>query len=253
MVSDVHFPHHFKNGWKAFKAWHSEYKPGLTILDGDIIDLAQLSSFTVNAVEHKSVIPSIKLAVKEINEISKNSSKTMISLGNHEDRWDRSLFSTKAQALHGAIGLTLYDQMRFHGLQDQVETVKECVDYPGILIGKTDLIVRHGHKKAGRFGAQNLASKMLRDSPHNSQIIGHHHRAELKAHTSLGKTVVAVANPCLTGDHEYYVDPNWQRGFTIIELWGHPSLDGCRNYTIYPIIMAANGSFAFGGKVYKAP
>ena len=49
----------------------------------------------------------------------------------------------------------------------------------------------------------------------------------------------------MTGDHEYNKDPDWQRGFTILELYGPDNMFA----SPYLVIMN-DGHFAYRGKVY---
>ena len=136
------------------------------------------------------------------------------------------------------------------GLSSQIAWVKETAECPGLYVGKRALLVRHGHRQAGGWGIKNIAAGNLAKFPTVSTVVGHHHRAQMMAQTSLGRTVVAVANPHLSGDHEYAPSPNWQRGFTIIEFYGRKRLRDCVDFSIYVVIMDEKGRFALNGKVY---
>jgi hypothetical protein len=80
-----------------------------------------------------------------------------------------------------------------------------------------------------------------------SVVLGHHHRAQLFAHTSQGITHFAIANPCLTVDHNYNKDPNWQTGFTVFSAFkGRKG-----QYLTTPnVVLIQEGKFVINNKLY---
>ncbi len=250
IASDIHFDVEDPVAWGAFREWHREHKPDTTVLGGDIIDLGMLSRYEQSGEDPQQAVPQIRTAVREINALAKESGQVYVSPGNHEERWAKALLAGNAPKFAGAVGLTLQEQFRAQGLARTVKWVTESASCPGIWLGAGAVLVRHGHKQANKFGQLHLTAKMLRDCPRVSQVHGHHHRAQLSAHTSLGKTVIAIANPHLSGPHEYSPDPCWQRGFTVLEFWGGKTLPQCNAFTPHLVIMDESGRFAWGRKVY---
>ena len=106
------------------------------------------------------------------------------------------------------------------GLDKRCKWLKEDTKFRGVHCGP--FLLRHGHNQARGFGGggKHLAANRIMKSLGDSEIFGHHHRAQLFCQTARGKTAIAISNPCMTGDHDYDTDPNWQRGFTILELYG---------------------------------
>ena len=50
----------------------------------------------------------------------------------------------------------------------------------------------------------------------------------------------------MTIDHNYLPDPDWQRGFTILECW-----ETSKKVRVTPhVIIAQDGAFAWAGEVY---
>ena len=49
IFSDVHFDNEHPGAWAAFRQWHAEYRPELTIANGDIVDLGMLSRYEQSA------------------------------------------------------------------------------------------------------------------------------------------------------------------------------------------------------------
>lgn len=251
VASDVHFPHHHEAAWRNFKKWCMDNKPEVIILAGDMIDLVQLSVFDKPEDSLASAIDEIKIAVREINSLLKCGAKIAVMPGNHEARWHRAIFGTRKAALKGAIGMTFKEQMYAQGLDTAIHWREENTGSPGVFIGKRALLVRHGDLQSGRFGVAAVSDKLLRETPTVSTLVGHFHRAQIKAQTVLGQTIFAIANPHLSGDHDYVSWPNWQRGFTTFEFYGRARLRDCEKFTPNLIVMQDDGSFCSNGVVYE--
>lgn len=244
IASDIHFDMHDIPTWRAFRKWHKDVKPDHTILLGDFIELNMLSRFHQHADDPLYAIEQIKCFVKEVNPLVKESNRVTCIEGNHENRWG-NVVSHAGPALRDAIGLTLKDQCYNQGLDPDIEYLVEDLKVRGIECGP--FILRHGDKQVrGRNGGgKHLAANKLMKSMGESEVFGHFHRAQMFCQTSGGRTAVAIANPCMTGDHAYSLDPDWQRGFTVIELYGPDN----QFATARPILIQ-NGHFAYNGKVY---
>lgn len=252
VVSDVHFPNQHVAGWATFREWHAEHKPKLTIVLGDMLDLGMLSVYPQGSEDPVYVVDQIRLAVREINGLAAEAGRVIYVPGNHSERWEKALIGKNAQALRGAIGLSLKEQLYAQGLSPEVRWVEESGTNAGVWIGRRCLLARHGHKQAGRFGTANVSAKLLRETPGVSTIVGHHHRAQFQCQTVLGKTHFAMANPHLSGSHEYNPSPDWQRGFTAMYFYGRSRLRDCEHFTPYTVVMDDAGRFVYNGKVYGA-
>ena len=247
VVSDIHFDAHHRAGWAAFVEWHRREVPDEVVFLGDFVDFGMLSRYVQSVGAPVKAIPQIQLFVREANRIARRGSVVTVQEGNHDERWGRAL-GLNPVAFEGALGLTLHDQCLRHGLDEAIQWRREGKRHTAHRVGP--FYLRHGHNQAGRFGgAIHIAANRLRKSNGRSEVVGHHHRAQLHASTCDGETVVGIANPCLTEDHDYAVSPDWQRGFTLIETFGPRE----RFATAFPIIMADEGSFAYGGHHYDGP
>ena len=250
IVSDVHFDGHHEGAWNAFREWHAEHKPDRTIAVGDLIDLGMVSRYEQGADEPVFALDQIRMAVQELNSLNEECGKLQYVTGNHEERWEKALFGTKAQALRGALGLRLSDQYYAQGLDPSIKF------RPYVEIGGPECrtLIIHGHRQAGRYGVRNVASSLLTRYPGHNTVVGHHHRAQVMYRTyrdaSREKTVWAVANPHLSGEHDYVQFPDWQRGFTVIEYYGRSRLRDCVKSTPYLVVMDEKGRFSWRGKVY---
>lgn len=250
IISDVHFPNQHKRGWLAYKQWHHQYKPNVTVAVGDLVDLGMLSRYEQDTDDPVYAVEQIKIAVKELTELTKSCGQLIYVPGNHEERWEKAVFGKNAQALRGAVGLSLREQYYAQGLPKEVRWVSESASNYGLILGKKAVLIRHGHKQAGGWGVRNVSASLLQKFPTISTVVGHHHRGQLQCRTSLDKTIFAVANPHLSGNHGYATSPDWQRGFTFLEFFGGTRLRDCSTATPYTIIMNSEGKFSFNRKIY---
>lgn len=242
VVSDVHLdgkrPH---ASWRAFRAWHRAVKPARVIISGDFVDLAAVSRFDADRDEAAFLAPELKQAAREVSEILAVGSAVTMILGNHEGRWNKLMFPGKrATTFRGIPGLDLPSVWRSLGLPEDVAWADEV----WLGLGHGRVLVRHGDTGTAAKGPVHLAATLLRQDPHYSQVVGHHHRGELRFHTSHGITRWAAANPCLTGDHGYAPNANWVRGFTVLQHWA-----GGARCTPH-LVPCVNGEVAWAGKVY---
>ena len=60
VFSDVHFDNEHPGAWAAFREWHAEHQPALTIANGDIVDLGMLSRYEQSADDPVYAIDQIK-------------------------------------------------------------------------------------------------------------------------------------------------------------------------------------------------
>lgn len=251
VFSDVHFPNEHRGAWKAFRQWHSEHCPDLSIALGDIIDLGMLSVYDKPPDEPMFAIPQIKRAVQELNSLNREAKFMYMLPGNHEARWYKALLGKNAPKFRGAKGLSLKEQFYAQGLDKSIKWTSEGVGVPGEYVGKRACLVRHGDKQARGWGIRNIASALLNRNPGRSTVVGHHHRAEVKWHTNdEGAQACAIANPHLSGEHDYALGPNWQRGFTVLEFYGAKRLRDCTRFTPYVIVTDERGQFCWRGKIY---
>lgn len=245
IVSDIHFDMHDEPTWRAFRKWHADVQPHKTIFDGDFVELNMLSRFTQHATDPLHAVDQIKCCITEVNPMVEEADEIVLIEGNHENRWGNMIAGVHGPALKQALGLTLREQFFMQGLDPRVTYLVEDLKVRGVQCGP--FLIRHGDKQVrGRNGGgKHLAANKLTKSMGESEIFGHFHRAQMFCQTSNGKTAVAIANPCMTGDHAYSLDPDWQRGFTVIELYGPDN-----QYATARPILIQDGHFAYNGKVY---
>lgn len=244
IVGDIHFDMHHREGWEAFVQCVKDTEPSQVIFNGDFLDLGMLSHYRQGEDEPVNAIEQVKCFVTEVKRIVGSVGKIIVIEGNHDERWGKIMHSVPGTALKGAIGLSLKEQCYAQGLPAEVQWIKESTSQRGYKVGK--YLIRHGHKQSGRFGPQHLAAARLNKNNGQSEIIGHHHRAQMFCRTAGGITAIGIASPCMTADHDYATDSDWQRGFVVIEQYESTA-------TAYPVVMEQDGSFAWGGRAYDGP
>lgn len=253
IVSDIHFDVEHPGAMRSVTEAIQHLRPALLIVDGDLVDLASLSEkYAMAKNVQVYAIEQVKKAVEWLNRVRISVGRIIILPGNHEDRWERLIMGKKAPMLKGAKGLTLEEQFYAQGLHEEIRWVSEDNDVPGVWIGRKCVLVRHGHRQARGYGTIDIVGKMLREAPAINQVVGHHHRGQLRFQTVLGKTFFAIANPHLSGEHGYALHPDWQRGFTILEFYGRSRLRDCEKVTPHLVVMDEQGHFSYGGREYGA-
>lgn len=245
VISDIHFDLHDVPTWRAFRKWHKDTKPAKTVILGDFLDLGMVSRYSLHKDDPLFVIPQIKCFVAEANALAKECGELVVVEGNHDERWSNYILGNVPFALRDAVGLTLREQCLAQGLTNKVNWLREDVTTRGVPVGP--FLLRHGHNQARGFGGggKHLAANKIAKSMGQNEVFGHHHRGQMFCQTSRGKTAIAVANPCMTGDHAYNLDPDWQRGFTVLEVYG-PG----KKFATPHLVIAQEGHFAYNGRVY---
>lgn len=242
IISDIHFNYHDIPSWRAFCKWYEDVKPDKIVILGDFLDLGMLSRYSQGDDEEVYVVEQIKCFIEEVNPLTKYSEVWVVE-GNHDDRWERVLKSRQF-VFKGTKGLSLKDQCYAQGLDKSIKWAREDVKIRGLECGP--FLLRHGHNQSGPFGAsKNVAANQLDKTLGDNQVFGHFHKAQMYCKTAGGKTAVSIANPCLVTDQGYNVDPNWQRGFTVLELYGPNNV-----YATPYLVLIDGGHFAYNGKVY---
>lgn len=246
IVSDIHFPHHNKAAWAAFKKWVRINKPYRIIIDGDVIDAESVSRFSKDIHSDPYLVNEIKLCVSELNWLHKYCKNIDMMEGNHCARLFLKLKDTLGYAAKGLKGLTLEEQLYAHGLNPDIKYYKESVKFKGIMVG--GVLIRHGDRQAGgRFGhGKHVAAARLEKSMGQDEVIGHTHRLQMFTKTGIDKTAFAISNGCMSNDHPYNLTPDWQKSFVILEVYGSHD-EYC---TPYPVLIR-KGKFSWAGTVYS--
>lgn len=242
VFSDIHLPHPDPRAWPAVREFHRRQSFDWTILDGDVLDMCSAGQFAKNRDDPPHLLGEIEQFVAIVNEMSRETDRLTMVLGNHEIRFDKLVGSANPAALKGIKGLSLREVCEAHGLSKRVEWFRESAATPGIRVGSC--IVRHGDRQAGRFGSVNPATTRLNKSMGVSEVVGHHHMAAIATRHAHGRSAFVVCNPCLAEMQPYAgSDTTWAHGFTILEVDQH-------DVTTPHLVLIQDGRFSWNGSVY---
>lgn len=245
VASDIHWNSEAPS-YRAFRRWHRHVRPHHTILLGDMIDASMVSKHDPHKDDPLTILEELEALVRESNALLAECGRLTLCIGNHDRRVEAYLRGPKPAVTRGLKGLSLPELARAHGLDPRVEWFSETADRPWLPVAQFHL--QHGHNSSGRFGAgMHPAAASITKSNGHSVLRGHLHRAQVYARTAFGRTAIGVANPCLTGPHEYAPNADWQRGWSVL-LLRPPHYD---HATPYVIICDDEGGFCWGDRYYS--
>lgn len=246
VVNDIHWPAVREGCWNAFRAWHRDWRPSVTVINGDALDFEPISSHPKSIHTPTEIASSIETFVVELNALACEAGRVVFLPGNHERRLSRYLGGATPQALKGLRGLTLQEICVAHGLRRDVEWVHESAAVQGFRFA--DFLIRHGDGQSSRFGGGvNPAQTQLRRSFGQSIAFGHTHRAGITTATAGGRTFFGVANGCFQAPADYAPDAAWERSFLVLEALAPDYVHAT------PTLVVMQGSrFSYGGRTYGA-
>jgi hypothetical protein len=238
----------------AFEEWCKEIRPDELFFNGDTFDFAALSSYPKGEDTLAFAVEEVKAGVRIINRLHKYTGKIRIQTGNHCKRWEKTVLGANAQALKGAIGLTLKEQCKFQGLDPRVEWSRETAKTPCAWLAP-GVMARHGDLQAGRFGGSpvNLCTNRLNRNNGLSELVGHHHKAQLAYRTALDRTSFAMALPTMANFEDYSPGADWQQGWAVLTFNRKPRAveDPARPLIVQPsLAVVQHGIAMWGNKVY---
>lgn len=217
VLSDIHFPYQDDKAIKAVYKFLEQHPVDTIILNGDILDFYDVSSFDKDPSRINSLQEEIDMAEKFFSKLRKLSpnSRIIFVKGNHENRLERylkkhpELYSLDALKLPNLLGLDKFN----------IEYKDKGFKFGSLKIIHGDLI-----RKFSSYTARGELEK--HDS---SGISGHTHRGGVYYYKTPERYLAWFESFCLCDVHPFYVDdPNWQSGF----LYGYTEGD---SFAVTPI------------------
>tara|TARA_Y100000593_G_C4323318_1_gene345193 strand:- start:8287 stop:9168 length:882 start_codon:yes stop_codon:yes gene_type:complete len=209
IISDIHIPYHDKTALSI--ALREAKKEGVDtiILNGDIIDFYQVSSW--NKTPNKATIQiECEMAVHFFTALRRLFPDVVIyyTEGNHEDRLTRYVV-TKAPELFSLGMITTANILKLSDFN-----IKWVDQFTRIELGQLNVV--HGHQLQG--SGINVAQNKFRKAKSNI-IFGHHHTSQNYIEKTFeGKVVGAWAVGCLSDlSPDYCPNNNWVNGFAIVD------------------------------------
>lgn len=202
VLSDIHFPYHDSKALKAVYKFLEQTPVDTIILNGDILDFYDVSSFDKDPARINSLQKELDLANKFFYKLRSLSSSSRIIFvkGNHEDRLERylkkhpELYSLEALKLPNLLNLDNY-----------------CIEYKdkGFKLGSLKII--HG-TIVRKFSGYTARAEMEKNDC--SGISGHTHRLAVYYKRTPSRDLMWAESGCLCDLNPEYVDcPSWTQGF----------------------------------------
>lgn len=217
VLSDIHFPYHDDKALKAVYKFLEQHPVDTIILNGDILDFYDVSSFDKDPSRINSLQKEIDMATKFFKKLRNLAPKARIIFvkGNHEDRLERylrkhpELYSLNALKLPNLLNLDNY-----------------VIEYSpkGFKLGSLKII--HGDI-VRKFSAYTARGELEKHD--SSGISSHTHRGGAYYYRTPERYLAWFESFCLCDlNPEYINEPNWQLGF----LYGYVEKD---SFAVTPI------------------
>ncbi|MEI6190524.1 MAG: metallophosphoesterase [Chitinophagia bacterium] len=212
MLSDIHFP--YQDDAALFASLEFGEKNGVdTIwLNGDIMDMYQLSRFEKDPRKRNFIyeLDCVRVFLKGIRAMFPKA-LIIYKMGNHENRWEAFL-KQKAPELLGMEEFELSTLLHFN--EHKIILLKDKqLAYCG------ELPVLHFHELPLKSGGVNPARTVFLKTGH-SVIGGHYHRkSEHVERTLENKLIKVYSTGCLCDLYAAYMPfNNWSHGAALIEV-----------------------------------
>ena len=216
-LSDIHFPIHDPEAINAALDYGCEHDPTVVLLDGDIMDIHDLS-FHERTTMRSYLMAEVQMLVEFLDALRAMFPKARIIFkeGNHEERV-RRWFMAKAPELMATDCFDLPAFVSFLSKRPDAFSRVEWVTGKRI-IRCGHLAMLHGHEFKGGGGVNPARWLFLRTG--ENAICGHFHRTSEHSEPSLsGEQRGAWSTGCLCHLSPDYMRHNkWNHGFAWIEV-----------------------------------
>lgn len=232
-ISDLHIPYQNQKMVDAFIKLCGDEQPDKIILNGDIVDFYELSSFDKNPqriFDLQDELDTCKDFLFNLRHACPDSEIIYI-IGNHEDRLRRYLWKN-ATALSSLKALKFEELLGLSLLNVKLEEVSHTVN--GFKYKHGDVVRSHGSYSAKAEFERELASGES----------GHTHRVGSYCKTTEAGAYGWFESGCACGLNPEYINgtPNWQNSFTV-RYFDDNAYDTHQ-------VFVNKGKFRFNGKVY---
>lgn len=210
VISDIHYPYHDAKAIKCVLDFIQDKEIDTIILNGDILDFYDVSSFDKDPDRVNSLQKEIDMSTKFFKKLRtiKPDARILFIKGNHEYRLERYL--KKHPELYSL------DALKLPNLLDLKKYNIEYSD-KGIKLGNLKIIHGDMVRKFSGYTARGELEK--HDS---SGVSSHTHRGGVYYYRTPERHLAWFESFCLCDlNPEYINEPNWQQGF----LYGYVEKD----------------------------
>jgi hypothetical protein len=243
LITDPHIPLHHVRGLAAVTNFLAATDIRRLVFAGDIFDATKLgrhpkqSRNDGHSGDYGDELYAGRHLIADMVDAVDPAGECWIFPGNHEQRLERKL----AEPGNGGIPA---DPLDPENLLDYYEYPKRLMYHRErkLRIGRGDegsVYVLHGEKYN-----KHRAAGLLEENLYQNTVQGHTHRPQ----TYWFKGRFGLVNGYLHDPRRqsYEPDPSWTLGFTIFEHW-----DNGRKVNPYFVRITDDGSFSYGGRVYR--
>lgn len=203
-LSDIHIGSEDKDALSVACDFIAEEKPDLVVLNGDIIDAYDVSTFLKNPSKEgflQGELQGARDLISFLRDVLRTSAEIVYVEGNHEDRLRKMVWSTPIiQKIMPGVSLKSLLEL------DKLKVLH--IPY-GQHYTHAGVVFTHGHKVSKNVGADNIVAYG------SSGTSGHTHRLS-QVHKRMGdRTFTWVESGCLCRlDPEYVLGiADWHQGF----------------------------------------
>lgn len=233
IIGDLHIPFEDKRAVNTMLKIHQHCRPETVIINGDLLDFVEISSFTRNKLDDRPLTESIDAAADIIKKLQRYS-KILFHIGNHEIRLKKYLFNNAPELAE----LISFNDLINNKLKTKIEFV-EMVGRDSMKLYFDDKLLVGHFNRVSRYSA--YTAKMLVEDYKVSIVQAHTHRLGTYYTTGANQTFIGKEGGCLCNIHPEYVhSPNWQNGFLM-------AYDAINIETVY----INDGRALYRGKMYK--
>lgn len=215
ILSDIHFPYYDKEALNAAIAYLKKWKPDCILLNGDIIDMYQVSDYLRDPRQRnfKYELDMLRSFIQQIRKIWPKE-RIVYKIGNHEERYETKILKRVPEFVDLEL-FTLQSVLNVSDLGVEVVGNKRVIK-----AGKVNIL--HAHElPRGMAAPVNPARGFFLRCKAN--VIGsHHHQSSEHFEQDLNGQIIGAWSLGHLGDpHPHYMPINkWNHGFATLENYG---------------------------------
>lgn len=203
VISDIHFPYEDKEALGAVKQFIKHNPINTIILNGDILDMYDVSRFDKSPERVNSLQGELNKAIKFLKELRALApeAKMVFIQGNHEKRLEKYLY--RHPELFSLDALKIPNLLKLQELN---------IQYEPKFYRLGSLKITHG-SKVRKYSGYTAHAEL--DSNDCSGISGHTHRGGVYYKKTPSRYLAWYEGFCLCGLEPEYTEgiPDWQQGF----------------------------------------
>ena len=215
ILSDIHFPYYDKEALNAAIAYLRKWKPDCILLNGDIIDCYQISSFLKDArkPKFKDELTMLQMFFEQLRATFPKAN-IIFKLGNHEQRYETIILQRLPELAD--LNWTKFESV----IEAETHGIQVVKNKRIMRVGKLNIL--HGHELPHGIAAPVNPARGFFLKTKANVLGGHHHQTSDHSEADInGNIIGAWSTGCLCELHPDYAPINkWNHGFATVENFG---------------------------------